>query len=247
MSVLPNVILTGEFVILFSYDGKEGIIYRDSEVYDFYSRLYEEMLKECKCVSTNCCTIEEYLNTMMDNDWLYFVNQNPCFGMGFTREFLDKVILPEVPGREILIERSLADIERRTAECEKCRAFFSKKGVLQFLRTGRDNEFPPEFYRPLTEEEGKELIRGICNTEHPPYVSNRLIDDSKFHYESDTIIHIMAGRAMIERPDGQTNRKFVILEENSISEMLIDFFENLEEMQYVKSEEKTQEYLRGLL
>lgn len=247
MSVLPNVILTGEFVILFSYDGKEGIIYRESKVYDFYSKLYEDMSKKCKCVSTNCCTTEEYMNMLMDNDWAYFVNQNPCFGMGFTREFLEKVILPGVSGREILIEKTLSDLERRITECEKCKAFFTKKGVIQFLRTGRDNEFPPEFYRPVTEEEGKEMIWGICSTGRPAYVSNQLIDDSKFHYESDIIIHIMAGRVMIEKPDGQSNRKFIVLEENSIIEMLMDFFENLEKMQYVKSEEETKKYLRTLL
>ncbi|SHO52087.1 helix-turn-helix domain-containing protein [Anaerocolumna xylanovorans] len=250
MSVLPNIILTGEFVILFSYGGKEGIIYREREIYGFYSELYENMSKQCKCISTNCGTVEEYMNSIMNKNFMYFINQNPCFGIGFTREFLDKMLIQEIPDRDALIENIISDIERRTVEYEKhaCEAFFTKKGVVQFMKTGRDNEYPPELYRQLTEAESRELIQSLCDSRTLFYVHNRLFDDMKFHYESDVIIHIEIGGGVIfQKPDGQFRRKFVTLEESSINEMFVDFFENLDKMQYIKSEEETIEYLRSLL
>jgi hypothetical protein len=250
MSILPNVILTGEFVILFSYDGKEGIIYREQQIYDFYSSLYENMSKQCKCISTNIGTVEEYMNAIINKDYMYFINQNPCFGIGFTREFLDKMLLPDIPDRSAFIEIVVSDIERRIQEYEKhaCQAFFTKKGTVKFLETGRDNEYPSELYRHLTAEEAKQLIQSLCENTESFYVHNSLIDDEKFHYESDVIIHVeIGGTVIFQKPDGQFRRKFVILEENSINEMFVDFLDNLEKMQYIKSKEETEDYLRSLL
>lgn len=249
MSILPNLILTEEFVILFSYGGTKGIIYRQEDIYSFYTNLYENMSKQCKCISTNYTAANEYINMLMNKNWMYSVNQNPCFEVSFTREFLDEIIRQEIPGREVFIENVIADIGRRVAGYKKylCRAFFTKNGMTQFLKTGRDNEYPPELYRQLTEKEGKEMIRSLCDDKKTFYVKNRLLDDSKFHYESDITIHIVVGMVTFQQPGGQFGRKFVVLEESSIIEMFIDFFENLEEMQYVKSEEETIEYLRSLL
>lgn len=250
MSILPNLIITDEFVILFSYDLKEGIIYHEKQIHDFYSDVFQKMSDQCKCISTYCQDPVEYINLLMNKKFKYLLNQTPCLGNSFTKEFLENVLSSDIPDRELMIQTLIADMERRIPEyqAQSFYAFFTREGVVQFIQTGRDNEFPPEMYRQLSPEECKELIKAQIDSSITSGVINCLLDQSNFNYQSNVIVEVeLGGIVIFQKPTDQFYRKFVIFNESSINEMFVDFFSSLEEMQYIKSQQDTLEYLKSCI
>lgn len=250
MSLLPNLIVTEEYVILFSFDQKEGIIYHKKEIHTFYDHVFEKLSVKCRNASTNTHTHEDYIDIILHKDYHYFLNQNPCMGIGFTEEFLDKVIINELPDRDLFIQSILNDTARRSVDYmnNPCQAFFTNCGVRHFIQTGRDNEYPPELYRQITKDEAKELIKNYCDQGNNFFVHNKLINDSLFHYQSNVIIHAeLNGIVLFQKPEDQFERKFVIIDEPSISTIFVDFFASLEGMNYVKSNSESRSYLYSLV
>ncbi len=250
MSLLPNLILTDEFVILFSYDLKEGIVYHEKQIHAFYTEIFNKMSAQCKCISTYCQEPEEYINLLINKNFRFMLNQTPCLAMTFTREFLEDVIIKEIPNREAFIQAIIADMERRIVEDASyfCNAFFTYKGVENFIQTGRNNEFPPEIYRQLATNECKDLLKKQINTATNSCVNNYLLDETNFKYQSNVIVEIEPrGIVVFQKPTDQFYRKFVIFDESSINELFVDFFSNMEEMQYIKSQKDASDYLKSFI
>ncbi len=247
MSILPNLIITAEFILLFSLDADYGIIYHDSEMHDFYSAIFSELSNNCKTINKDVANVEEYMQLLLNKNLAYMINENPCFGISLRKEFLDQVVKPDVPYRELLIEMTEVDILKRTEEKKiQATAFFTNAGMTTFLETGRDNEFPPELYRPLTMEERKYVVNRTCHPDLQDYIHNHLIHDDSFHFQSDMtiLVETAGGSVIIQKPAGLQGRKTVIFEESSINEMFTSFFENAETMHLVESFEASLFYMK---
>lgn len=250
MSLLPNMILTDEFVILFSYDLKEGIVYHENQIHAFYSEIFNKMSAQCKCINTYCQEPEEYVNLLINKNFRFMLNQTPCLALTFTKKFFEDVIIKEIPNREAFIQSILADMERRIVEDASyfCNAFFTCEGVENFIQTGRNNEFPPEIYRQLATDECKDLLRKQINTAANSCVTNYLLDETNFNYKSNVIVEVEPrGIVAFQKPTDQFYRKFVIFDESSINELFVDFFSSMEEMQYIKSQKDMLDYLKSFI
>jgi hypothetical protein len=178
------------------------------------------------------------------------LNQTPCVGMTLTKEVLESVLVKEIPNRELMIQAIVTDMERRIHEYQShpCKAFFTREGVIKFIQTGRNNEFPPEIYRPLSAEECKNLIKTQMNTAAYSCVVNYLLDESNFNYQSNIIVEVeLGGVVVFQKPTDQFYRKFVIFDESSISELFVDFFSSLEEMLCIKPQQDAIDYLKSCI
>lgn len=250
MSLLPNLIITDEFVLVSSYDLSNGIVYHKSEVHDFYQTIFDKMSSSCKQISRNCTTSSEYHRYFFDSTFHYGLTQSPQLGLVVEKEVYEDVISDQLDNREEFIQLALESSKRLKTEYNKkiYNFYFTDNGLANFIESGRNTEFPSVLYRPLTKKESLDCIHLYCENTAGKYLKNNMLNNKFFNYTSDIIVYVEIGKKVVfQKPVKDNFPKIISIEETSFSEMILDFFENMEEMEYSHSFDDSTQYIKDSL
>ena len=249
MSLLPNLIITDEFVILASYDLGNGIIYHQKDIHNFYQNMFSEMSAACKLITRTCTTSSDYHQFFFDHTFHYGMTQSPQMGMIATREIFEEVIHKNLDHREEFINLAIGSSERLKVEYQKKNYcfYFTDNGAKDFIEIGRNTEFPSVLYRPLTKQESIDSIKLYLKDAAGKFVRNNMLNNKHLNYTSNIIIYLEVGKSVIfQKPTENGFPKVIFFEETSFNEMMLDFFDNMEEMGYSLSFEESTSYLKKL-
>lgn len=238
MSIFPNLIITDEFVISFSYDLEDGIIYHKNEITAFYQNTFNKINNNCKLISRNCNSSADYQDCFFNRTIHYGLTQSPQIGMSVTPQIYNEFIVEELENRDEFIYCVLETAERlkKIYINKKYKFFFTDNGLNSFINEGRNSEFPNALYRPLSKKIAATTIDLYCKNIADKYLQNIMLNNKNFNYTSNIIVYLEIGKSVIfQMPVENDFPKIVIINEPSFNEMMIDFFESMEEMEYSHS------------
>ena len=245
-SLMPNLILTGEFVIQFDYEMSHGIVFHDMGLRRFYQKVYDTLQKK---TSSFLKKHESIVDTVQ-----YYKEQHPCdcslqlqpcFAYALSDKILLKIVEPSMLGHQKVIEDLCAMLEQWGAQAFSMgipanRHFFVKDGIDDFMRTGRIKEFPSEFYRPLTFPWRLHMLKMFCKQLKSGLIEGYLLNEEKFKTDGHLVIQL-SGRDAVHfiscREDG--SQIVMRLFEDGIVNAFVNFMDNLKGSSYVKSREET--------
>lgn len=250
MSIFPNLIITDEFVISFSFDLEDGIIYHKNEITAFYQNMFNKINDNCKLISRNCNSSEDYSDCFFNRTFHYGLTKSPEIGISLTHEIYNEFIVEELENRDDFIYWANETSERlkKIYVNKNSKSFFTDNGLNSFINEGRHSEFPNALYRPLSKNIAASTIDLYCKNIAGKYLQNIMLNNKNFNYSSNITVYIEIGKSVIfQMPVENDFPKIVIINEPSFNEMMIDFFENMEEMEYAHSFDYSTLYLEDIV
>ena len=170
MSWLPNTIIAGEYVIQFDYEMDKGVFIKDAKYVDVMKQQFIKMKEK---TSSFLSGSEDRMGVMdiydaygmLDRPNFTCMFEQPCFGLGISSDIYEEFLYP-FPDKADFIKR----MARFNGDWEDMklilspswagsfRSFCKVETIRQFMETGRVNEFPSAFYKPLSMDVRKKVL-----------------------------------------------------------------------------------------
>lgn len=194
MNLFCNVIICDEAVLCYTSDYTYGQLLRKEEFVKAYQDLFQTyqshtypLLSKVKSVIEEYLFVGQDVLCGMETAKAYSLHAEPCAIPFISREILEKQLVLQLPHREQLIEMFENYIleEKEMLDQGKLCCSFTLNGLERFIREGRQEEIPEDFYYPI---ETSDCIKMV--TDMLPYfqngayriMKNRLSDmNSKLH------------------------------------------------------------------
>lgn len=179
MSWMPNVILSGSYVLCFDYNMEKGIFVNNKdyaslmhEQYAFFRKNSEPFLIKTEGLD---CTQQLYKamlgdfkdSSTMEDKTVNTLFVQPCLGMCVSSDVYEEYLHP-LPMKEYFIQGMAAtrgdwDGLTHLHSGENLPLdtvnYFQLSGLKDFMEHGRIREFPSGFYKPLSQETCKTLLK----------------------------------------------------------------------------------------
>lgn len=251
---LAYYIVTPHFLITLDYSLSAAQIQTDSKVLQLYERRFNQIQAECQPLTSYLNDpvhiLESYMQST-DEEGYYTLMAQPCLGLYYTRERIERQVRPEIPSREFLVEAS----DRRFGRLRQLEGnyytVFSEEGLRQLARDGVMVDLPSEFVMPfdirLRRELFQEMRRDIqenkiqcclADTEKlpiPPYLT--FTCDPRFG------VHIYAIQGFV----GGVYACNIHIGEGSIGQSFCEFIKSLPNSKFVYPKERLLEILDELI
>ena len=252
MNILPCVLVTGNQVLLFTQNCKEGLLIGDNTITEFYREKFLDLFEKCIPMAEKVPDprgILDFYRPHLDSlhDCLAFdIAEQPCF-----LRFLDMDMISRRLHKELRESPFYSALEEYLCALNdpaiRLTCYFIKDGVERFLETGRVDEVPEIFYDPFSEQERYDILKRIYE-----YYQNKNCEIRMLRPEYGTITKNISmfsteGLTTIECPMKNRSTKIFAFTEKSITDAIFDYLKSLEGEGALYSKEETMEYLKTLL
>lgn len=245
-----NWIISENFILQYNADLTIGMLSTNPEWIVFFRESFESLKQSGRSFGRKNCEFEEFNDGYrMKNTIGYSIEYMPCIGNCLTEELLEEHIYQEVPNRQSIIQGILQNHAIKNKDQEfQWYSLFSRDGLIDFMETGRIENFPYRVYKPLDLKTRCEIIEnGIHNFEDGrfwyymvkdgelPVMKNLYIEQMANGEEKKLVIDMHFEEGMKER---------FLIKDEGLQEQFWNFFTYLEKGGYVYSAEETLAYMK---
>ena len=164
-NLMPCLFLTSSEAVVCSDDLMEGFYFSSPDVISSLSRYFHNALSNAKPLSTSFRSV---LDTFLQNFYhktssqtmQYYLAAEPCLIRFFRDEILEQHLKSDIPDRENVLELLKAYV-RKQKSFKNYYYFFTKKGMENFLETGRLHEIPDEIYEAFHYSDRIDFLRQL--------------------------------------------------------------------------------------
>lgn len=254
MNLFCNVVICDEGVICYTSDYEYGQILRDEECIEAYKQIFDQYRKQTYPLLTRVeSVIQEYLSVGQDvlkgaaQAKAHSLHAEPCVIPFISDEILKKKIRETLPQREQIVELFSRYIkeEREIIDIGNFCCSFTLQGIEKFIRTGKMEEIPEDFYYLLNINECVEIIREMI-----PYFANgtyRLLKNQLAKINSD--LHIFASPSAGHLLFSKNKKEliYVYMNEPGMIQQFLTFMDGLNEELSLYSPEEAVQKVKNLL
>lgn len=188
--------------------------------------------------------LQKFPASLSANPDTYVLSFEPCFGSCLTMEMVEKYLSDDIPNRPSFLSQLssyLQPISRGWIN-----NYFSRNGLLQFLKTGLLYEIPPALYRPIEYADRIRLLkkyRLLAGSGRDLRLFQGALDDfpPNFH------LAISAGSGYLMFVNQKGQYSYLILEEQNLLRAFYDFASSLDQSELVHSGLETDNFLNELI
>lgn len=251
LSLFPYLILTDTGAITCSCDLQYGILYKNPqtilmfrEIFYNYRQSTSQLINQVNSFTEQCQSLSQM---KIGTDTAYSFQSEPCLIPFIPQNWLEKYIYPDFPDRDMAISLLKDYIPTRSRKSSQhlLVSYFNKKGILNFMNTGRLGEIPEELCAPFSMEDRIYLLNKLIDsfqTNDCFMLKNELaeIPPKLYIYANNQCGYLLF-------PDKNGCITHLTLEEHSLLNTFYDFVGSLKENEFLYSKEETIEFLKTLL
>ena len=153
----PNMILTHKYLLIYTTDHSSGILYERGDTYDAYEELFNQYLKETKCLITN----EDHRSDMIED--FNYILYAPSIGALYQEDDPFPVSLKDNDFIESFKRHSIHLKQYLKSNTDHLSGLYTLQGLRHFVDTGYTTDFPQQFYHPLTIIDRIKILRRLKN------------------------------------------------------------------------------------
>ena len=153
----PNIILTHKYLLIYTTDHSSGILYERGDTYDAYEELFNQYLKETKCLITN----EDHRSDMIED--FNYILYAPSIGALYQEDDPFPVSLKDNDFIESFKRHSIHLKQYLKSNTDHLSGLYTLQGLRHFVDTGYTTDFPQQFYHPLTIIDRIKILRRLKN------------------------------------------------------------------------------------
>lgn len=225
-NIMPNIMITNNFLIRTDSDYCEGVIYRSKPMVEFYMRQFEKFKTKCAKLLDHAVDILEYVYFWYDDNAHALL---PADAKKFVKSKLTM-------GKKALSEHKFVNL-------------FSEKGLAEFMTTGEIFELPRNSYTFPTLAERKIMLQIMISLCENGMADYRIIKNDYFAVSKNLCINISDNTSLniIARNNCFSDFSYLKISETSLVQAFWDYFQHFIDSDAVCSHEETIEILRSYL
>lgn len=249
LNFMPCVFLTPTAAVICSSDMKDGILFRSENLISLLIHRFQIMLKETSpLILSFRSTLEFHLKTfrsvMPGSREAYGLAAQPCLIPFISNSLLKKYASEELHNRPELIETLQKYIS--TFSDFLLHNFFSRSGILQFLKTGRMHEIPDKLYRPFEYPDRINILK-LCLKALKDGKNIRLFQPPLDRFPENLHIFSSGDFGYILFSSHDNTLHYLLLKEQNLLNAFCDFSSALEESELLCSADETAAFLQKLI
>lgn len=241
--IMPYIIITENFVICTNNDFSNGVIYKSKEQVDFYLKQFKYALERTKPFVKSASDVESLCVMFSDVKIInYTYNYQSELSLYIDRAMFDKYnLLNDIESEAMDLLFKLIVIRNN---CNG-KNVFSENGLKEFMNTGRFSEFPECFYKPLSENDRKTILKRMIKAIEKGRINCRIAKNDYEIFKNKLCIGIINDNCISMQL--AESFRYIVLEEISIVSAFKDYIESLFESDLVYSKEETIEIIKKYL
>lgn len=250
LNVFPCLILTSDRAIVCTSDYNSGILFRDPSVVSMLRDLYYSYRNKSSTlfhlINFVPTSSEQFQSGFYQKTPSYILQPDACMTPFLRKEILDNTIIPQFAEEDNILGQldALLSSYRRQLETDDMHIYFTKRGMLEFARSGRIKEIPDEFYRAFSPRERSSMMRDMlsCCAKGIYRILRRPLD----HLTDN--LHLCVNRTFgyLLFNNMEQHTLCLVIDEPSILGVFVDYLENLDESRFYSNEE-TVEFIEGII
>ena len=249
--LFPYCLLLPQAVFLLHRDGQQAMVLRDAEMLRCWQEGAQALLAGAKPLfnrSYDTLSILNYYNTVDTQPHRAgFLEFQPCLVPYADAEILDRLILPQVPGREDLIQAILTygELLRR----QNYTGIFYEGGLRLFAETGFIYDLPRNGSLPAPPEIRKTVLERLCRDCEEGERVLRIARPQRLRLPQDVMIAVRedVGTHFVLPLENSGEYYNIQIGEVTITEAFLDFLTAAADSAAVCPQEETLEKLRRTL
>lgn len=225
----PNMILTHKYLLIYTTDHSSGILYERGDTYDAYEELFNQYLKETKCLITN----EDHRSDMIEdfNYILYAPSIGALYQEGdpFPVSLIDNEFIDSFKRHSIHLKQYLK------SNTDHLSGLYTLQGLRHFVDTGYTTDFPQQFYHPLTIDDRIKILRRLKNFMNT--CSLQLVDVPEYDTMSFLVIVMNTNTLYFQIVSASGTIKTIQLHEASLVMAFNDYYQYIVEERCLSKED----------
>ena len=153
----PNMILTHKYLLIYTTDHSSGILYERGDTYNAYEVLFNQYLKETKCLISN----KDHRSDMIED--FNYILYAPSIGALYQEDDPFPVSLKDNDFIESFKRHSIHLKQYLKSNTDHLSGLYTLQGLRHFVDTGYTTDFPQQFYHPLTIIDRIKILRRLKN------------------------------------------------------------------------------------
>ena len=252
-TLFPNLILTDNGLLLFDYDMQEGFFSANFKFVRSLTERFEYFKKTCFTLlekGNYAANIEQMNRELMIKEIGTIFNQ-PCLAQCFDQKILNEAIF-DYPEKESFVKEIFyrygdwngLEMLDDNAIVDCIITCCTKNGIRKFAEKGRIDEFPEEYYRPLTISERIVILERVlilCEEEKCKYY---VLRKDLLMPENVQIYYAPTEKFVFFRHISKDNLRQINIKETSILNTVNNSMKYLEEKNLVLSQEEFKAFIK---
>lgn len=243
--LFPYLILTDSHALLISDDFGSGLMTRQPDfllllkkIFSAYVAQARPLLRTINSVSEQLQYVRDFISPGPGSE--YFFQMTPCMTHLLTKEFLEKYLHPELPGKELFIQdflNHIAQLKQRLGN-KTVINIFSEEGIDEFLQTGIFEEYPRDIYLPPVLKDRLDIIRRFTDECREGICHAKMLRRSIGTVKNGANIYITPKAGyLLFTPVKSGTPVYLSIQESGLTAAFWDFFQSMDESLFYTKEE----------
>lgn len=225
----PNMILTHKYLLIYTTDHSSGILYERGDTYNAYEVLFNQYLKETKCLVSN----KDHRSDMIEN--FNYILYAPSIGALYQEDDPFPVSLKDNDFIESFKRHSIHLKQYLKSNTDHLSGLYTLQGLRHFVDTGYTTDFPQQFYQPLTINDRIKILRRLKNFMNT--CSLQLVDVPEYSDTSFLIIVMNMNTLYFQIVSARGTVKTIQLHEASLVMAFNDYYQYIVEERCLSKED----------
>ena len=225
----PNMILTHKYLLIYTTDHSSGILYERGDTYNAYEVLFNQYLKETKCLISNK---DDRSDMIEDFNYILYA---PPVGALYQEDDPFPISLKDHDFVETFKTHSRYLKQFAKRNNDHLSGLYTLQGLRHFVDTGYTTDFPQQFYQPLMIDDRIKILRRLKNFMNT--CSIQLVDVPEYSDTSFLIIVMNMNTLYFQIVSASGTIKTIQLHEASLVMAFNDYYQYIVEERCLSKEE----------
>lgn len=253
-TLMPCMLLTSDYVLCFSTDASQALLFDDTEMNNFMRTFFQ---KKLACTMPICHSLktsfQQYMQSvlMAENSTppgpqIFTILYQPCMTPFIDNDIILNHLNMEYFSPEML-QRMAVHFQVMKTKNTVINSCFTREGLELFLKTGRITEIPDQFYRPLDVASRKRILHNMIQAIEAGTLVPHIIDTAKFSLPKELSVEALSPTQIILYLYADGDMAFSLtLNEPSLLHAFYSFLEYIQNSRLVYSRKETLHILQQL-
>lgn len=249
---MPYYCATESSVILFDAHGDKVIYCKNKPFLQSYRDHFTSTFAEANALiqpaDTSISALESYISCIHQRgDLLVSYEEEPCFARYITADLVEKYIVDALPNRPQVVAAICSLYENMGSSTDCTQSFFSERGLYDFTVSGVISYFPKGLCRPLEFEDRLLFLQSIRDDVAQQNAAFYIVKKEEMYLSPNMIVEAFSDNTVLFVEQNVNGIHTTILQETSIYDNILDFFQHLAQSNGIHSRESTLSILDGCI
>ena len=250
MSLLPNMLLVGEYVFLCSNEADECLILHQKTEIEFFRKEYEKM-KNCTqklgIINQSAEELAELMSLVMESGMVDLqIGCFPCLLAAMDEKIIQRHLRLQSPAMEKAVQM-IGETFSQLKEKRQFRNYFSEAGLRKFMQNGIIQGYPSDIFLPFTAQERMVILKRLLWLLKSGSLSYYMARESRLRMDDAVVIYASRGGDVNFWCKSGAYGKTIMVKETSIVENIHRFIDYAVENDWFYSKQVTIECIEQMI